>query len=466
MRRGHALGLAVLVLALAAVAVGPAPAFADPGSGFPQPPPVDMPQLPTDTKPEALPALRQVQGCAAPKDADPDNLTSLMWGTRSMKLSQLRTISKGAKIRIAVIDSGVAKHPLLVGRLIGGGDYVAGGSGLSDCEGHGTAVAGIAAAAYDSDTGFAGLAPQAEVISIRQTSATYRTTGADGVETAAGNVETLAKAIVRAVSLRADVINISETSCVPLEEAAAKGAGVQAAVHYAAQRNVVVVVAAGNRGNGGCPEQSGNSIIVLPAWYDEDVLAVASVAPDGTASQFGIRSPWVDVAAPGEQVVSLSPNGSGLTDQIVSVSQQSDPLQGSSFAAPAVAGLAALIRARYPELSARQVMDRITATARRADDAGRSDAVGWGTIDTVAALTRTPAVLDPPSRPDSGVPAGGGVLPLTHADPRRASGPAELWGGALALVAAAVAATIAVYRARIRPGADPRAAARGDRPPE
>jgi membrane-anchored mycosin MYCP len=345
----------------------------------------------------------------------------------------------------------VAKHPLLAGRLVDGGDYVAGGSGLSDCEGHGTAVAGVAAAAYDSGSGFAGLAPQAGVISIRQTSATYQTTGADGVETAAGNVGTLAKAIVRAVALGADVINISETSCLPVDAAGAAGASVQAAVHYAAEHNVVVVVAAGNRGgNDGCPEQSGNRVIVLPAWYDEDVLAVASVAPDGTASQFGIRAPWVDVAAPGERIMSLSSRGGGLTDHIVSVSGQSDPMQGSSFAAPAVAGLAALIRARYPELSARHVMDRITATAKRADGTGRSDAVGWGSIDPVAALTRIPAVLEPPSQADSAVLAGTGVLSLVHEDPRRTTGPAALWGGVLALVAAAAAGALAVLRARGR----------------
>jgi len=445
-----ALGVAALAPALAAMLVGPATAYADPGPGFPPPPPVDMRRLPADSRPGALPGLRRVRGCAAPSEAADGDLTGLTWGTRSMKLSRLRTITKGAGVRIAVIDSGVAEHPLLTGRLVGGGDYVAGGSGLSDCEGHGTAVAGIAAAAYDSGSGFAGLAPRAQVISIRQTSASYRTTGANGVETPTGDVDTLARAIVHAVALGAGVINISETSCVPVAEAAARGAGVQAAVHYAAQHNVVVVVAAGNRGNGGCPAQSGNSVVVLPAWYDEDVLAVASVAPDGTASQFGIRAPWVDVAAPGEQVVSLSPNGSGLTDKIVSVSGQSDPLQGSSFAAPAVAGLAALIRARYPELSARHVMDRITATATRAEDAGRSDAVGWGTIDPVAALTRTPAVLDPPSRPDTGVLAGAGVIPLSHEDPRRTTGPAALWGGALGLGAAAAAGALGVLRTRGR----------------
>ncbi len=450
MTRRRALGLAALAPVFTAMAVGGPPAYADPEPTFPPPPPVDMRQLPTDTQPRALPGLRQVEGCAAPSRAREGDLTALTWGVRSMKLARLRTVTRGAGVRIAVVDSGVAPNPLLAGRLTGGGDYVAGGSGLSDCEGHGTAVAGIAAAAYDSGSGFAGVAPAASVISIRQTSASYRTTGAGGAETPAGDVDTLAEAIVRAVGLGAGVINISETSCVPVADAAARGAGVQAAVHYAAQHDVVVVVAAGNRGGGGCPRESGNSVVVLPAWYDGDVLAVASVAPDGTASQFGIRAPWVDVAAPGEQVVSLSPGGDGLTDEIVAGQGRSVPLQGSSFAAPAVAGLAALIRARFPELSARHVMDRITATAKRADDAGRNDAVGWGTIDPVAALTRTPAVLDPPRPPDPGVLAGTGVLPLAPGDARRDTGPAALWGGLLALVGAAAAGALAVPRARAR----------------
>jgi membrane-anchored mycosin MYCP len=414
-----------------------------------------MRKLPADTRPVALPGLRQAKGCAQPPDAEARLHNVLTWGVRSMRLGELHRDSKGDGVRIAVIDSGVAEHPLLAGRLRDGGDYVAGRSGLTDCEGHGTAVAGIAAAAVDAGSGFAGLAPKAEVISIRQTSAAYRTTGSDGQEHPAGSVATLAQAIVRAVGLGAQVINISETACVAVDQAAVAGGAVQAAVHYAVEHDVVVVVAAGNRdagGAGSCPADSGNDTIVLPAWYDEDVLAVASVAPDGTASQFGIRAPWVDVSAPGEQEMSLSPHGSGLTDVLDSVSDQRQPMQGSSFAAPAVAGLAALIRARYPELSARKVMDRITATASRVGE-GRNDSVGWGTIDTVAALTRTPAVLDPPDRQHTTTLAGAGVLPLPPPDPAREAGPGARWGGVLGLLAAAVAAGLAVLRSRERPPA-------------
>lgn len=448
---------AATTFAAAPAALSPAPAALSPsapgsGAGFPSPPPVNMRRLPRDTRPSPLPGLRQASECARPPDAPPGRHTALTWGVRAMRLPELRRTGTGKGVRIAVIDSGVAPHPLLSGRLRDGGDYVAGRSGLLDCEGHGTAVAGVLAAAVDKGSGFAGLAPAAEVISIRQTSAAYQTTAPDGRTFPAGSVATLAKAIVRAVDLGAQVINISEVACRPVDQAGADGAAVQAAVHYAAQRDVVVVVAAGNRNPGGvgaCPAESGNDTIVLPAWYDEDVLAVASVAPDGTASQFGIRAPWVDVAAPGEQLMSLSPNGSGATDVLVGPNGQSLSMQGSSFAAPAVAGLAALIRARYPELRARQVMDRITATASSAG--ARNDSVGWGTVDPLAALTRTPAVLDPPDQRRATTLPDAGLLPLSPPDPTEVTAPGTLWAGVLGLLAAAAATAMTVLRSRTRP---------------
>jgi len=439
-------------LTVAPAVLAPATAHADPAAGFPSPPPVDMRRLPRDTRPAPLPGVRQVSQCARPPDAPSGRRTALTWGVRAMRLAELRRAGTGKGVEIAVIDSGVAPHPLLSGRLRDGGDYVAGRSGLIDCEGHGTAVAGVVAAAVDEGSGFAGLAPGAGVISIRQTSATFRTTAPDGRSVSAGSVATLARAIVRAVELDAQVINISEVACVPVTDAGPAGAAVQAAVHHAAQRDVLVVVAAGNRdpgGAGACPADSGNDTVVLPAWYDDDVLAVASVAPDGTASQFGIRAPWVDVAAPGEQLMSLSPNGSGSTDVLVGVNGQAQSMQGSSFAAPAVAGLAALIRARYPELRARQVMNRITATASSAAG-GHNDAVGWGTVDPLAALTRTPAVLEPPDQRRAATLSDAGLLPLSPPDPARAATPSTVRAGMLGLLAAAAATAMTVLRSRTR----------------
>ena len=418
-----------------------------PAEDIPRPPPVDANALPGEGPPGALPGVEQSTECTRGTHApDPATLPDLLWGQRLFGLAQLGTLGKGRQARIAVIDTGVSRHPLLAGRLVAGGDYVAGGNGLSDCDGHGTAVAGIAAAAADPGTGFSGVAPAAQVISIRQSSPSFTVPGRGGARQPAGNLETLAEAVVHAVDLGADVINISEVACAPPN--AQGSAELHAAVRAAVLRNVVVVAAAGNTGSGSdgeCPSQPQAGTVVYPGWFDDDVLTVAAVGPNGLASRFSFPGPWVDVAAPGERMVSLAANASGLTDQLAQT-RTTSPIDGTSFSAPMVAGLAALIRAAYPQLTARQVMDRITATAAQ-HASGRSDTLGYGTVDPMAALTRTPAVLAPPS----GIPTATdtGRLQLAPASGDRApAGPGALWGGVLALLATATAGALAVGRSR------------------
>ena len=133
----------------------------------------------------------------------------------------------------------------------------------------------------------------------------------------------------------------------------------------------------GNAGGAGqCPPQRPDatwqtiSVAVSPAWYDDYVLTVGSVNADGAPSSFTLAGPWVDVAAIGEAVASLS----------------SAPLSGTSYAAPVVSGLAALIRARFPALTARQVVQRIESTAHH-PPAGWNPLVGNGTVDALAAVS-------------------------------------------------------------------------------
>jgi len=122
--------------------------------------------------------------------------------------------------------------------------------------------------------------------------------------------------------------------------------------------------------------------VVSPGWYDDYVLTVGSVTPNGTPSQFSLAGPWVDVAAPGESVVSLSAQGDGLVDS----RPDGRPLSGSSYAAPVVSGVVALVRSRLPQLSARQVMARIEETARHPAD-GWNPQIGRGVIDPLAAVS-------------------------------------------------------------------------------
>ncbi len=127
------------------------------------------------------------------------------------------------------------------------------------------------------------------------------------------------------------------------------------------------------------------TVAVSPAWYDDYVLTVGSVNAQGEPSAFTLAGPWVDVAATGEAVTSLSPFGDGTVNRLGG-QHGSIPISGTSYAAPVVSGLAALIRARFPTLTARQVMQRIESTAHH-PPAGWDPLVGNGTVDALAAVS-------------------------------------------------------------------------------
>ncbi|MGH8967716.1 MAG: type VII secretion-associated serine protease mycosin, partial [Actinomycetes bacterium] len=330
-----------------------------------------------------------------------------------------------------MIDSGVQPHPRLLGRLTDGGDYIEDRSGLFDCDGHGTAVAGLIAAAPDPATRFVGVAPAAQILAIRQASTFYSVplrqldTGQEIRNPTAGDTVSMAQAVMRAVQLGATVINISEAACFPAEHNQVNAPDLQAAVHYAVEHNVVVVVAAANTSTT-CQQNSpgGVTTVSSPGWFDDDVLTVAATSVNGDAADFSIRGPWVDVAAPGTGAVSLSSAGPDLITELVDVHGQARSLDGTSFATPYVAGLAALVRERFSNLTARQVMHRIEQTAQHtAGPGGRSEELGYGMVDPVAALT---AVLPEergselaPVRPtrlsDFGPPPADSTLPRTVA---------------------------------------------------
>ncbi|WP_051343145.1 type VII secretion-associated serine protease mycosin [Pseudonocardia spinosispora] len=410
---------------------------------LPEPPSPDMSELPADTEPSPIPGAEARTTCARTKEfLTAAQAKPLLWGVEFFRLPELwrSAASKGAGVVLAVIDTGVNAHPLLGGRLTGGGDFIARGNGLDDCDGHGTAVAGIAASAWDPATGFSGIAPQVRVLAIRQTSETYRVRGRnpDEPDQGAGDTVTLARAIVHAVDLKADVINLSEVSCLPPP---ARPTPLQAALHYAVAHNVVVVAAAGNLGNEPCTQQAMGTNVVLPGWYDEDVLTVGAMNQVGIPSQFSYPGAWVDVAAPGEGVPSLSVTGGGITRELQQVRGYSD-VQGTSFAAPAVAGLAVLIRAKYPSLTAHQVMDRITATAKT--PTRRDPRTGYGVVDPLAALEQQPGILPSPTA----AVAGTGTLPRAEIPTPDLAGVPALWGGLLALLAAVVIGLLAVGKSR------------------
>jgi membrane-anchored mycosin MYCP len=366
------------------------------------PPPIDVNRLPQSAPASPPHATVQREICAIPSLERKDSASADTTQLSGLDLQQVWKLTRGLGQRVAVIDTGVAPHPRLP-QLRPGGEYVSIGDGTQDCDGHGTAVAGIIAATedYRHADDFSGVAPSASLISVRQSSTRFGA-AADSATSGFGDVETMARAVRTAADLGASVINISSVACAPADTALDDGA-LGAALSYAVDtKNVVVVAAAGNTGAGQCPLQRADAtwesatVVVSPAWYDDYVLTVGSVNAHGEPSSFSLAGPWVDVAAPGEGVISLSSSGDGLANALVA-KQGSTPLSGTSYAAPVVSGLAALVRSRFPTWTARQVMQRIKATAHH--PAGGSDPrVGAGVVDFLASVsTDSPTAQAPPA---------------------------------------------------------------------
>jgi membrane-anchored mycosin MYCP len=348
--------------------------------------------------------------CAVPSMTPDANVAGEGSALAASDLQQVWRLTRGSGQRVAVIDTGVSPHPRLP-RLVAGGDYVFTGDGTQDCDGHGTAVAGIIAATADPNHAdeFSGVAPEAEVISIRQSSTKFGP-AADPSANGFGDVDTMARAVRTAADLGVSVINISSVACARVGSALDDRA-LGAALSYAVDiKNTVVVVAAGNIGTGQCPARQADAtpdsaVVVSPAWYDDYVLTVGSVNVRGEPSAFTMAGPWVDVAAPGEGVVSLSSTGRGLINA-VDGQHGSTLLSGPSYAAPVVSGLAALIRSRFPTWTARQVMQRIKATAHH-PPGGSDPLIGSGLVDALAAVSTDTPTAPPasPARTSAPIPA-------------------------------------------------------------
>ena len=264
--------------------------------------------------------------------------------------------------------------------------------------------------------GVVGVAPDATLISIRQSSAAFAPAHPTPAEAEqhrkAGDLLSLARAIRTAADLGAKVINVSLASCTNAA-APVNQDPLGAAVRYAAvDKNAVIVAAAGNRNDplqrdcGQNPafnplnvddprDWAGVRTIVSPAWFSDYVLSVAAVTPQGLPMPDSINGPWVGVAAPGSRIMGLS----SLSGAAVNASPGKDPgtgngIWGTSFSAAYVSGVAALVRAKYPNLTAHQVIRRIMETAHNPARTVDNQ-VGAGVVDAVAALTFDVAAGDP-----------------------------------------------------------------------
>lgn len=341
-----------------------------------------------------------------------DRVRDLQWHLDFLNVSEAHKISKGRGVTVAVIDSGVdARHPDFAGAVLPGVDLVDDtDTGHTDLTGHGTAMAGLIAA-RGRGRGALGIAPEAKILPVREQSFSY--SGSQMID-----------GIYWAIENNADVICIAAGGN--------HSTDLEAAIAAALQADIVVVAAAGNR-----PE---STRVEWPAAYP-GVIAAAGVDRNGNHAEVSVTGPEVVLAAPAVDIV--SPNTTRESDYGKGT--------GTSNSTAIIAGAAALVRAKYPELSAAEVVHRLTATAIDKGPPGRDEQYGYGVLNLVAALTAdVPPMPKPttvnPSTPDVALPPIPEPEEHSRLRPLRTGTAAILIG--TALLAVAVAGAFVIRRRR------------------
>lgn len=324
----------------------------------------------------ALIALVLLTGASAsPVAPNPDPVRAAEYWLDDYGIREAWATTRGAGVRIAIIDTGVARGPVeFEGAVVGGTDVSGSGSpdgrtpvGAVDAN-HGSWVASLAAArGTGPSTGMIGVAPQAEILAVSV---------GFGTSAKVPFAEQIAEAIRWSVDNGADVINMSLTTNTPDWDESWDSAFL-----YAFENDVVIVVAAGNRG-------SGTSRVGAPATIP-GVLTVAGVDTTGRASvEASTQGITLGVAAPSEDLIGVSADGRLVR------------WNGTSGAAPIVAGIAALVRAAHPDMDANNVINRIIETARPPAGASGSTSsllYGAGLVDAAAAVSAiVPSVTENP----------------------------------------------------------------------
>jgi len=265
------------------------------------------------------------------------------WNIKRVQAPSLWPSTLGGEVRVAVLDTGIGPHPSLP---VAGGVNTIGGRSYRDDNGHGTHVAGIAAAAGRSGSP-AGVAPRVRLYAVK----VLDRNGGGYVSDIVEGIEWCMKRGIR-------VMNMS----FGLPPGTASRALLDA-IRQATRRGIVTVVSAGNGGiaSGG---------LDVPASYSETIAVAATTRQDRIAP-FSSRGRGIAIAAPGEAIRSAKPGGGYRLES------------GTSMASPHVAGGAALLLARSPRLTPASLKRRLTATAKRLGY--RKTAQGGGLLQLRAA---------------------------------------------------------------------------------
>lgn len=298
-----------------------------------------------EERPDGVPRWRQPLRRLCPRcrrKSPPGPAQSLPWGVEYVNAPRAWLFTRGAGVKVGVIDTGVdLGHPDLKRRIAGGYNVLKPGRDPVDDNGHGTHVAGTIGA-EDNGIGVVGVAPKAGIYAIKALD-----------RYGIGFLSDLIEGLQWCIRNGMQVVNLSLGTNEDNHT-------FREAVRRAWQAGLTVVAAAGNNG-------PADGTVEYPGRYQE-VICVSAIGTDGRLARFASRGPEVAVIAPGVDVVSAWPGGGYRS------------LSGTSMAAPHVAGVAALLKAMRPGLSPGEVRQRLTVTSRRLIG------VRWGLVNALRAV--------------------------------------------------------------------------------